>query len=233
MYRLRNYLRQPDAKLWAALLASLLFQTAYWYLGSPGPMLLGDAGQTLRDALINIGWALAWLLVAPLLTLRVLGLPLNGLSFGLGNVRFGVLAVLGFGVLFVPFLYLGAANPDLQAVYPWAGEWVGRTAFNVLVWTLLYSLYYVSFEFFYRGFLLRLLRAPWGLPAAVGVQLIASVLVHLGKPLPEVIAAVPAGLVFALLALRGRSLLYPILLHLLIGVVTDLAALHHQGLLLP
>ena len=232
MSKLRGYLEQPDAKLWAALLASLLFQTAYWYLGSPGPTLLGDAGQTVRDALANIGWALVWLLGAPLLTLRLLGVWLEGLSFGLGDVRFGLVSVLGFGVLFIPFLYLGAANADLQAVYPWAGAWVGRTVLNVVAWTLLYSLYYLSFEFFYRGFLLRLLAAPWGLPAAVGMQLVASVLIHLGKPLPEVIAAIPAGLVFALLALRGRSLLYPVLLHLLIGITTDLAALHHQGLLL-
>lgn len=232
MYKLNDYLQQPDAKLWTALLASLLFQTAYWYLGSPGPTLLGEAGQTLQDALVNIGWALLWLLGAPLLTLRLLGLRLDGLSFGLGDVRFGALGVLGFSILFVPFLYLGAASPDLQAVYPWAGAWVGESVLTLILWTFLYGLYYVSFEFFYRGFLLRLLAAPWSLPAAIGVQLIASVLVHLGKPLPEVIAAIPAGLVFALLALRGRSLLYPVLLHLLIGITTDLAALHHQGLLL-
>ena len=193
---------------------------------------MGEAGQTLDAALVNIAWALTWLLAAPLFTLRLLGLRLDGLSFGSGDIRFGVLGVLGFGLLFLPFLYLGAANADLQAVYPWAGAWVGRTAFNIILWALLYSLYYVSFEFFYRGFLLRLLEPSWGLPAALGVQLIASVLVHLGKPLPEVMAAIPAGLVFALLALRGRSLLYPVLLHLLIGLTTDLAALHHQGFLL-
>ena len=186
----------------------------------------------MQDALTNIAWALVWLLGAPLLTLRVLGLRLDKLSIGFGNARFGALGVLGFGVLFAPFLYLGAANPDLQAVYPWAGAWVGRTVFNLIAWTFFYSFYYVSFEFFYRGFLLRLLEPSWGLSAAVGVQLVASVLVHLGKPLPEVTAAIPAGLVFALLALRGRSLLYPVLLHLLIGITTDVAALHHQGLLL-
>jgi membrane protease YdiL (CAAX protease family) len=73
----------------------------------------------------------------------------------------------------------------------------------------------------------------WGLGAAVWLQAVASALVHLGKPLAETLAAIPFGLVFAVLAIRSRSLLWPILLHLLIGLMTDLFALHYQGWLLP
>jgi len=96
----------------------------------------------------------------------------------------------------------------------------------------IYALYYIAFEFFYRGFLLRVVETSWGPGPAIWVQTLASTLVHLGKPMPEVLAAIPAGLVFGALALRSRSILYPALLHLSIGVATDLFSLAHQGLLL-
>ena len=65
------------------------------------------------------------------------------------------------------------------------------------------------------------------------MQTVASTLVHLGKPLPETLAAIPFGLLFAVLAVRGRSLVWPILLHLVIGLSTDVWSLHHQGWLRP
>ena len=221
-----------QVKFWLALVAGLVYQTGYWYLGSPGPQLTGASAPGLEAALINIGWALLWLLLLPLLTLRLLELPVT-LRYGLGDTRFGVTTVAMVALLALPFLYLGSTQPELQATYPWAGAWAGAAPLNLFLWIELYTLYYLAFEFFYRGFLLSSVAARWGLEAGVGVQLIASVLIHLGKPFPEVVAAIPAGLFFAWLALRSRSLLYPTLLHLFIGVATDVFSLHHQGLLLP
>jgi membrane protease YdiL (CAAX protease family) len=45
------------------------------------------------------------------------------------------------------------------------------------------------------------------------------------EPLPEMLLAIPFGLIFAVLALRSRSLLWPILLHLIIGLSNDLFSL--------
>ncbi|HLU82138.1 MAG TPA: CPBP family glutamic-type intramembrane protease, partial [Trueperaceae bacterium] len=58
-----------------------------------------------------------------------------------------------------------------------------------------------------------------------------ATLIHVGKPLAEVIAALPASLLFGVMALRSKSILYPALLHLLIGLALDVAILARQGVL--
>ena len=78
--------------------------------------------------------------------------------------------------------------------------------------------------------MLRVLADHWGLEAAVWTQALLSTLIHLGKPPAETLAAFPAGFLFALLAVRTQSLLWPILLHLIIGLVTDATVLGRQGL---
>lgn len=220
-----------NGKLASYLLVALVLQCAYWYLGSPGPQLFGDANRTLGASVINIGWSVLLLFLLPLgLMLLLRDSPKKaGLRFG--DVCFGFSALLLAVPVAVLLMFFGAQSDAIQATYPWAGDWVGRTIFNLLLWAALYALYYLSFEFFYRGFMLSQLQAHWGLSAAIWVQTIASTLIHLGKPLPETLAAIPAGLLFGVLAARSKSILYPFLLHLAIGLSTDAFSLYHQGLL--
>ncbi len=215
------------------LIVGLVCQLGYWRLGSPGPTLLDGTTPGLGSALVNIGWALVWLLLIPAAVARFAGLSFKDLGVRLGDVRNGATVTLVASLIAVVALAFGAQDAALQATYPWAGDWPGRSLLHLLAWAGLYALYYVSFEFFYRGFMLRTLEPAWGLPAAVWTQTVASVLIHLGKPTAEVIAAIPAGLIFAVLALRGRSLLWPIILHLVIGLSTDIFVLAYRGELLP
>ncbi len=221
------------SKLALYLLMAALLQIAYWYLGSPGPQLLRDTPRTLPTALFNIGTALVFLLLLPAGLMLGLGDSLRKVGLGLGNWRFGVSVTLVASLVAVVIMALGSTDPSLQLTYPWAGAWVGASPFNLLSWVFLYGLYYVSFEFFYRGFMLRVIEPVWGLSAAIWTQALASTLVHLGKPPAETFAALPAGLLFAVLALRGRSLLYPVILHLVIGLSTDVFILARQGALFP
>jgi uncharacterized protein len=216
----------------AYLALGLVLQAAYWTLGSPGPQLAG-APRDLGTAAAAVGWAALLLLVVPLALLLVRRELPDGLLLGWGDWRFGLTVTALVGALAVVGMGIGARFPDVQATYPWPGAWAGATLLHLLAWAGIYAVYYVAFEFFYRGFLLRTLEPAWGLPAAIWVQTVASTLVHLGKPLPETLLAIPFGLLFAVLAVRGRSLLWPILLHLVIGLSTDVWSLHHQGWLWP
>jgi membrane protease YdiL (CAAX protease family) len=222
-----------ESRIWFILVASLLCQIGYWYLGSPGPQLLVFAPREPLQALFSIGWALVFLLFVPQILMGFFGLTPRDAGLRLGDVRFGLPITLLLSFIMIPLMFLGAQDPRIQAAYPWPGAWPGLTLQNLLVWTGFYSLYYLAFEFFYRGFMLRMLEPVWGLKTAIWVQLIASVLIHLGKPLPEVLAAIPGGLLFAVLAVRSRSLLWPILLHLVIGMSNDIFSMYHQGLLFP
>jgi len=216
----------------AYLALGLVLQAAYWTLGSPGPRLAG-APRDLGTAAATVGWAALLLLAVPLAVLLLQRQLPPTLRLGWGDWRFGLTVTAVVGALAAVGMGIGARFPDVQAAYPWPGAWAGTTALHLLAWTGLYAVYYLAFEFFYRGFLLRTLENAWGLPAAIWVQTVASTLVHLGKPLPETLAAIPFGLLFAVLAVRGRSLLWPILLHLVIGLSTDVWSLHHQGWLWP
>jgi uncharacterized protein len=214
------------------LALGLVLQAAYWTLGSPGPQLAG-APRDLATAAAAVGWAVVLLLFVPLAVLRLRRELPAALRLGWGDWRFGLTVTVAVGAATALGMGIGARFPEVQATYPWPGAWAGVSALHLLAWTAMYALYYVAFEFFYRGFLLRTLEAAWGLPAAIWTQALASTLIHLGKPLPETLMAIPFGLLFAVLAVRGRSLVWPILLHLIIGVGTDLWSLHHQGWLWP
>jgi uncharacterized protein len=223
-------LARPAPMVYLAL--GLALQALYWTLGSPGPQLAG-APRDLGTAAAGVAWAVLLLLVVPLTVLLLRRELPPDLRLRWGNWRFGLTVTAVVGALAAVGMGIGARFPEVQATYPWPGAWAGTTVLHLLTWTALYAAYYLAFEFFYRGFLLRTLESAWGLPAAIWAQTAASTLVHLGKPLPETLAAIPFGLLFAVLAVRGRSLLWPVLLHLVIGLSTDVWSLHHQGWLLP
>lgn len=218
----------PPAGGSSALLAiALLLQIGYWYFGAPGAYTPRDPAHALRAV------ALAVLLLGllPLLLAGPLGLDLRRLGLGAGDRRAGG-QVLVVGVLVVlPIAYLAAGDPAIRQAYPWPGAWAGGGPLSFGAWGLTYALYYLSYEFFYRGFLLRGLEPALGTFGSLWLQTVASTMLHLGNPLMETIAAVPAGLLFGLVALRTRSLLYVFAIHLSLGLATDLFSLIRAGAL--
>ena len=56
---------------------------------------------------------------------------------------------------------------------------------------------------------------------AILVQTIPSAIVHIGKPVAESFAAIVAGVAFGYLSWRTRSILYPFVLHAVVGIATD------------
>lgn len=222
-----------SSRLWFLLLVASLAQVGFWYVASPGPGLLRFEPRSLPTAVNTIFWSLVFLVLVPGALMGLFGLRLRDVGVRLGNTAFGFPATLATVVIALPLIFLASGDASLQSTYPWAGAWVGRSLLTLAAWVLLYGLYYFAFEFFYRGFLLRVAQDAWGTTAALWVQTLAAGLIHLGKPMPEAIAAIPASLVFGVLAVRGRSILYPMLLHLTIGVATDVFVLGRLGLLFP
>lgn len=213
----------------------VLVQVAYWYLGSPGPLLLTDTAhvqRSLETALPAILWAVLLFFAVPVAFLLFTGDSLRRTGLQLGDAGYGLRMLLMALPLAAAALFVGSSFAELQATYPWAGEWPARSPLHLLVWAGLYALYYLAYEFFYRGFLLRGLEPYWGLSTAIWVQTLASTLLHLGKPVSETLGAIPMGLVFALVAVRSRSIFWPFLLHLAIGLLTDSFSLWRQGWLL-
>jgi membrane protease YdiL (CAAX protease family) len=133
--------------------------------------------------------------------------------------------------------FIGASSPDLAAYYPYSQTLAGLAASNpayaALHASLYVACYYLPWELFFRGYLL-LLPLPImekGLPLwiAVFAQAIPSAFLHIGHPASEMIAALPAGIVFGYFAYASRSIIPPLVLHALIGVSTDLFIIYGVG----
>jgi uncharacterized protein len=141
---------------------------------------------------------------------------------------------------------LGGSFPGLGSYYPYSRDLIGavrRAGMGPVLahFAAYFFLYYVPWEFFFRGFLLFPFalaakkslgaegrQASAGeagtmvLAAAVLFQTLPSTLLHVGHPLSELAFAVPAGFIFGVLAWKTRSILPGLLLHASMGLGTDL-----------
>lgn len=156
--------------------------------------------------------------------------PLAELGFRLGDWRFGMRVVLPALLILTPVLWLNAGSADFQAEYPMA-KVATQTIELFVLYELAYALYYWGWEFLFRGALQLGLKRRLGLVGACMVQLLPSVLLHIGKPVGETWSAVAAAPVFGLIAVRSRSFVPLFVLHYAIGVGNDLFCAIRQGLL--
>ncbi len=87
-----------------------------------------------------------------------------------------------------------------------------------------YGLYMFGWEFFFRGYLLFGLEKTIGWFAII-LQAVPFMLLHVGKPTPEIIAAFPAGIILGIIALRARSFLPCFVLHWAVSISFDILVL--------
>ncbi len=148
-----------------------------------------------------------------------------GLSLGIKKRTFRTI------LLVVPFMivagWLSGRDDFMYSVYPmnpYAG--CGQIAF--IVHSLCYLLFfYLSWEFMFRGFMQFGLMKKFGLPGAVLVQTLASVMLHYGNPVPEVLMSVCAGLFWGFYSYRTRSIVSGTFQHAAIGIALDAALIYY------
>lgn len=147
-----------------------------------------------------------------------------GLRLGLFRGEARIFAVLL--PIIVAGAYLAAGQPRFQEVYPFYGQWPdgpGSPA-GLALWWVMYALTFVGLEFFFRGFMVSAgfrLIGWWAIPAMAAPYC----LLHLDKPLPEMVTSLFGGLLLGVVALRTRSILAGVLAHVTLAVGTDAAVL--------
>jgi membrane protease YdiL (CAAX protease family) len=222
-----NVRRQPY-KSPIVLLTSSLLVTTWWYFGSPAFLQahLPDALRRWGDpagaaAACSFVAALALLGLVPALVVKLVfheRLADYGVQFG---DRFRTCrSFLVFAPAVVLVAWLSARSPAIRAYYPLdRGAGASPGAFGVHA--AFYVLFYLGWEFHFRGFLQHGLRGTMGDVQAILVQILASTLAHLGRPAVETYASIGAGLLWGILAFRTRSLLSGLLQHALLGIALD------------
>ncbi len=165
--------------------------------------------------------------VLPLGMLLVFRRRFRDFGLGLGDWRKGLKILALFVGVMLPVIVVILQTEAFRAHYP-----LNKAALNSLTLFLVYEAAYIAYffawEFVYRGFLLFALY-PTLKNWAILIQMVPFALLHIGKPLPETLASVAAGLILGALALRTRSMLYGWILHAVSAVALDIGVFVMQG----
>jgi membrane protease YdiL (CAAX protease family) len=154
--------------------------------------------------------------------LREYGLRLGG-AFKDVKLYFMMLCVM------IPLVLYFSTTKSFQARYPFYDLKPGEPMFpDFLIWEVLYFLQFFSLEFFFRGFMVHGLKNRFGF-YSIFIMTIPYCMIHFGKPLPETIAAIIAGIVLGVLSLKSRSILLGVLIHYSVAITMDLCALWHKS----
>lgn len=222
----------PEWNAGRVLLCSLVIQAFFWWLVSPWPQL--SQPRHFDQAVLSCLWAGGILGLFPLLTLRVVartwsdGIRMVRRWLSPGDWRSGLVIVAVSLPGFTIGTFFGARDAGIRQVYPWPGPDIASTREGMLAWFAWYLVYYIAFEFFYRGYLVWGLRSL-GVAKAIGIQAVMCALFHLGKPPIEVLASLPASFFFGWVAWRTGSIWYGLAIHFAVGIANDLGALWHAG----
>jgi len=141
-----------------------------------------------------------------------------GVGLGFAGQTWQFLALLA--PVFLLAAYQASCDPAFLAKFP-INPRAGASPSLFALHAVTYGLYYVGWEFYFRGFLLFGLRDSLGAANAVLIQTLASALLHIGSPAAESFGAILGGLLWGVLALRTRSLLAGLGQHYLLGLALD------------
>ena len=218
---------KEDKKTFTILVLVTLLYTVYRYQGSTGfflayfrPQL---ANRSIRTIAVYYQWCMAFLLLGVV--------PASIVKFGWKQrlSRYGVAVKRPLVTVFVtligvviatPLVYFGAGTPALSSIYPlvrYSGLSPGRFAESAFF----YFLYYIGYEFCFRGLLFMGIKDEVGEWQAIGISLIASVLLHVTQPQSEMVMAIVVGFAFPVVVSRLGSLLPVTLIHAYAGISLD------------
>lgn len=180
--------------------------------------------------LAQLGWWAGWVIVIYVTVPTVYAVVMRqnlrsyGLRLGLFRGEFGIFAILLPAILIGA--YAAAGQQRFQEVYPFYGAWPGGSGSpaGLAAWWVMYAATFVALEFFFRGFLVSAgfrIIGWWAIPAMATPYC----LIHLDKPLPEMVTSLFGGLLLGVVALRTRSILAGVLAHVTLAVGTDAAVL--------
>ncbi|MBM3471674.1 MAG: CPBP family intramembrane metalloprotease [Armatimonadetes bacterium] len=171
-----------------------------------------------------IGLNLICLLLIPVLVIRF-GLREKVTDYGLtlGDWRLWGKHAAVYLAIVLPVIAIASRTVAFREFYPMFA--LARERPILLIpWELAYGAYFLSWEFFFRGFLLRGLAKQFG-PAAIAIQTVPFVMMHFRKPEAEVWGSVIAGLALGVTAYRSRSTVGCWIVHWICAAAMDILAL--------
>ncbi|MBS0298958.1 MAG: CPBP family intramembrane metalloprotease [Proteobacteria bacterium] len=148
----------------------------------------------------------------------------------LKNAGKGYPLYLGMLAIMVPLVFYFSGSESFLDRYPFYTVARNESLFpNFVVWEIVYFLQFLALEFFFRGFILHGTKQRFGF-YAIFVMVIPYCMIHFGKPMPETIAAIIAGVVLGFLSLKSKSIWLGVMIHCSVALTMDLCALYRKGI---
>lgn len=156
--------------------------------------------------------------------------PLKEMGLGLGRPRVWAPYLALMALVMAPVIYAASTRPSFGEYYPmfyrWTGGHAGSTALDERVFwlsELAFPVYWIGWEFFFRGYLL------WGTVRRFGAYAILLPVAifaatHLAKPQPEFWASVLAAVALGWVSYRGRSIWPCVIIHWACAFSMDMLA---------
>lgn len=141
-----------------------------------------------------------------------------GVQLGIPKRTFRSMAI--FVPIFLVSGYTGSFDPAMQAYYP-INPRAGASGAMFALHATTYFLFYLGWEFGFRGFMQIGLRGSMGEVSALLVQVLASVALHFGRPATETYLSILGGILWGVFAYRTRSLLSGTLQHYTLALSLD------------
>lgn len=187
----------------------------------------GDRAELFRLAYWSITTSIFYFIVPALTVKFILKESLRDYGLRLHGILKHAWIYLVMYLAVMPFVVAVAFTEPFQKTYPFYDN-AHASVIDFLAWEALYILQFFSLEFFFRGFLLHGTRARFGYYAIL-FSVVPYCMIHFGKPLPETLGAVIAGLALGTISLFTRSIWLGVLIHVSVAVSMDLLSLGIQG----
>lgn len=151
-------------------------------------------------------------------------------GLGLGKPRLGLWLSMAFITFMLPLASWAHAQGWFDGQYPLAGTgahtWghgaAARRSWAVFAgYEFAYLLYFVAWEFHFRGFLLNALIPRFGEAGALLFTVAPFAVMHVGKAEMEAYGAIVAAFALGVLALRTRSIWYGVAVHASVAIWMD------------
>jgi membrane protease YdiL (CAAX protease family) len=237
-----------DRKMFTILLWTALGLTIIRYFGDPvffaGALEtwgLKSAGKSLRAwcengnaSLRHLGWWVGTMLFVYLLVPMMLikfffkeQLSAYGWQMKGAFKDWWLYAVML--VVMLPLVIYFSSTASFQSRYPFYNPANDKGLFpDFFIWEIMYFAQFIGLEFFFRGFMTLGLKNRFGF-YSIFIMTVPYCMIHFGKPMPETIGAILAGLVLGTLAMKSRSIFMGVLIHYSVAITMDMCALWRKG----
>lgn len=222
---------RTSLRVLAILVTVAISLTLQEYIGDRGwfeahfPPSVGDRYYELKGFAWWSGWRVLGYVIMPMAVLAWLpGERIRDYHVSLKGFFRHLWIYVALFLCVLPAVIAASHTPAFRHTYPFY-RLANRSSFDLWCWEALYAAQFVSLEFFFRGFILNGLRRAMG-SNAIFVMIIPYCMIHYGKPLPETLGAIGAGLILGTLAMRTKSIWGGVLIHIGVAMTMDVLALH-------